>query len=312
MTLDPKYLEYEKRGYGMDHGWYPWTMQPNRPKVAWGGDGGGDGGDGNRLAFFCVLALEFFPLNPPAEPFKAPGSMATPYPDLRHYTLRDYGNRVGVFRVMTALEEAGVTPTVAINSRVAERYPYLAKQIVERGWEIIGYGVDMGHLHHGDLDEAAERAQIQEALSTLRKFTGAEIRGWASPAKSQSMKTLDLLAAEGIGYVTDWMADEMPFELATANGPLWSVPLQHEMDDQTLMLQYQHTEEQFCEQVTDQADVLAREATADDGRMMTLTIHPWMSGQPHRIGWLEKALEHVMAIDGAWSASGSEILKAAK
>lgn len=303
MTLDPKYLEYPKRGYGMDHGWYPWTMQPKRPKVAWP--------DGNRLAFFCVVALEFFPLNPPAEPFKAPGGMTTPYPDLRHYTLRDYGNRVGVFRVMAALEKAGVTPTVAVNSKVAERYPYLLAQVIERGWEVIAYGVDMGRLHYGGLDEAAERAQIQEALGLLRG-AGAEVYGWASPAKSQSMKTLDLLAAEGLTYVTDWMSDELPFELTTENGPLWSVPLQHEMDDQTIMLQYQHTEEQFCDQVCDQADVLSREATAEDGRMMTLMIHPWMSGQPHRIGWLEKALDHIMAIDGVWSASGSEILGASR
>jgi peptidoglycan/xylan/chitin deacetylase (PgdA/CDA1 family) len=303
MTLDPKYLEYPKRGHGMDHDWYAWTMQPDRPKVAWP--------DGNRLAFFCVMALEFFPLNPPAEPFKAPGGMSTPYPDLRHYTLRDYGNRVGVFRVMAALEAAGITPTVAINSKVAERYPWLLKQIAERGWEVIGYGVDMGRLHHGDLDEAAERAQIQEALGVLRS-AGLTVTGWASPAKSQSMSTLDLLAAEGIGYVTDWMSDEMPFPLTTKNGPLWSLPLQHEMDDQTLMLQYQHTEEQFCEQVSDQADVLSREATANDGRMMTLMIHPWMSGQPHRIGALERALGHVMSIQGVWSASGAQILAAAK
>ena len=119
MILDPTYLEYSKRRHGMDHDWYAWTMQPDRPKVAWP--------DGNRLAFFCVMALEFFPLNPPVEPFKAPGGMSTPYPDLRHYTLRDYGNRVGVFRVMAALEGAGVTSTVAINATVAERYLYLLK-----------------------------------------------------------------------------------------------------------------------------------------------------------------------------------------
>ena len=146
----------------------------------------------------------------------------------------------------------------------------------------------------------------------MLRAAGLEVTGWASPAKSESMATLDLLAAEGLDYVTDWMSDEMPFPLTTKNGPLWSVPLQHEMDDQTLMLQYQHTEEQFCEQVSDQADILSREATANDGRMMTLTIHPWMSGQPHRIGWLEQALQHVMSIQGMWSASGAQILAAAR
>jgi peptidoglycan/xylan/chitin deacetylase (PgdA/CDA1 family) len=303
MALDEEYLEYARRRHGMDQDWYDWTMQPDRPKVAWP--------DGNRLALFVVVALEFFPLDQPAAPFKAPGGMVTPYPDLRHYTLRDYGNRVGVFRVADVLEKHGVRPTVAINSRVAERYPFLMDHIVGKGWEVMGYGVDMGKVHYGGQDEAEERDRIQEALGVLRSKSGQPVTGWASPAKSQSMKTLDLVAAEGIRYVTDWMSDEMPFPLRTANGPLVSLPLQHEMDDQTIMLAYQHTEDQFVDQVSDQSDVLYREATPGDGRLMTLTIHPWMSGQPHRIGALDRALGHIMAKDGVWPASGAEIVAAA-
>jgi allantoinase len=303
MTLDKEYLEYPKRKHGMDHDWYPWTMAPDRPKVAWP--------DGNRIALFVVVALEFFPLDQPAQPFKAPGGMVTPYPDLRHYTLRDYGNRVGVFRVAKVLDELGVTPTVAINSKIAERYPSLLDFVAGKGWEVMGYGVDMGKVHYGGMDEAEEKARIQEALGVLRGKSGQPVSGWASPAKSESMRTLDLLAAEGVQYVTDWISDEMPFALTTANGPLTAIPLQHEMDDQTIMLQYQHTEDQFVDQVTDQFDVLYREASPDDGRMMTLTIHPWMSGQPHRIGALKRALAHIMGQKGVWSANGSAILEAA-
>lgn len=303
MTLDKEYMEYPKRKYGMDHEWYGWTMQPDRPKVAWPA--------GNKMALFVVVALEFFPLDQPAQPFKAPGGMVTPYPDLRHYTLRDYGNRVGVFRVAKVLEKHGIVPTVAINSMVAARYPFLVDFVTGKGWEVMGYGVDMGKVHYGGQDEAEERARIQEALGVLREMSGQKVTGWASPAKSESMKTLDLVAAEGIDYVTDWISDEMPFPLTTANGPLTALPLQHEMDDQTIMLQYQHTEDQFVEQLTDQFDVLYREASAEDGRMMTLTIHPWMSGQPHRIGALDRALTHIAGHDGVWSASGTEIVRAA-
>ncbi len=303
MTLDKEYMEYPKRKYGMDHEWYGWTMQPDRPKVSWPA--------GNKMALFVVVALEFFPLDQPAQPFKAPGGMVTPYPDLRHYTLRDYGNRVGVFRVAKVLEKHGIVPTVAINSMVAARYPFLVDFVTGKGWEVMGYGVDMGKVHFGGQDEAEETARIQEALGVLREMSGQKVTGWASPAKSESMKTLDLVAAEGIDYVTDWISDEMPFPLTTANGPLTALPLQHEMDDQTIMLQYQHTEDQFVEQLTDQFDVLYREATAEDGRMMTLTIHPWMSGQPHRIGALDRALAHIAGHDGVWSASGTEIVRAA-
>lgn len=303
MALDKEYLAYPKRKYGMDQDWYDWAPQPMRPEVAWP--------EGNKVALFVVVALEFFPLDQPAAPFKAPGGMVTPYPDLRHYTLRDYGNRVGVFRVARVLERHGIRPTVAINSKVAERYPFLMDFVTGKGWEVMGYGVDMGKVHHGGQGEVEEKARIREALGVLRKMSAQPVAGWASPAKSESMKTLDLVATEGIDYVTDWISDEMPFPLRTANGPLTALPLQHEMDDQTIMLAYQHTEDQFVEQVSDQFDVLYREATPQDGRLMTLTIHPWMSGQPHRIKALDRALGHIMGHDGVWSAGGTEIVKAA-
>ena len=300
MPLPDEYLHYAWRRHGMDHDRYDWTMQPKRKPVAWPG--------GARIALWVVPALEFFPLDQPAQPFKAPGGMVTPYPDLRHYTLRDYGNRVGVFRVFRVLDRLGIKASVAVNSKVAERYPFLIEEVNRRGWEIIAYGVDMGRLHYGGLPVADETAQIDEAVGGLRRVSGQPITGWLSPAKSESMNTLDLIAAEGIAYVCDWVNDDLPFAMRTDQGELYSLPLSHEISDQTIIAQYQHSEQDFLDQVRDQFDVLYREATAADGRMMTVTIHPWMSGQPHRIGFLEKALRHIIDHDGVWSASGAEIL----
>ena len=304
MSLPDEHLRYPLRRHGMDHDRYDWTMQPDRPKVAWP--------NGARIALMVVPALEFFPLNQPAQPFKAPGGMTTAYPDLRHYTLRDYGNRVGVFRVFKALDDLAIEATVAVNSKIAERYPFLIGEIVRRDWEILAYGVDMGRLHYGGLDIADEAAQVREALSVLRTASGQKVTGWLSPAWSESMNTLDLVAAEGIGYVCDWINDDMPFPLRTASGEIVSLPLSNEIDDQTIMHRYQHSEQAFLEQVCDQFDVLYREATPEDGRLMTLVIHPWMSGQPHRIKFLEDALAHVMGHDGVWSATGAEIAAAYK
>jgi len=304
MSLPDDYLHYPWRRHGMDHDRYDWTMQPERRPVAWP--------DGARVALWVVPALEFFPLDQPAQPFRAPGGMVTPYPDLRHYTLRDYGNRVGVFRVFKLLDRLGIKASVAVNARVAERYPFLIEEVNRRGWEIIAYGVDMGRLHYGGLPVADEAAQIGEAVGTLRRVSGQPISGWLSPAKSESMNTLDLIAAEGIAYVCDWVNDDMPFPLRTDKGELYSLPLSHEISDQTIINQYQHSEQDFLDQVRDQFDVLYDEATAADGRIMTLTIHPWMSGQPHRIGFLEKALSHITDRDGVWSAGGAEILAAFK
>ena len=149
--------------------------------------------------------------------------------------MRDYGNRVGVFRVFHVLDELGINASVAVNSKVAERYPFLIREVTRRGWEIIAYGVDMGRLHYGGLGVADERAQVREAVATLREISGQPITGWLSPAKSESMNTLDLVAAEGIAYVCDWINDDMPFALRTEHGEIVALPLSHEISDQMII-----------------------------------------------------------------------------
>jgi allantoinase len=250
MSLPDGYLQYPLRRYGMDQGRYGWAMASERKPVAWPG--------GARIALLIVPALEFFPLDQPALPFRAPGGMVTPYPDLRHYTLRDYGNRVGVFRVFKALDRYDVKATVAINAKVAERYPFLVGEVTRRGWEVMAYGVDMGRLHYGGMAHEEEVAQVEEALATLRAASGQAVTGWLSPARSQSMNTVDLIAARGVEYVSDWISDDMPFQLSTESGEIVSLPLSHEIDDQTIMHHYQHSEAQFLEAVCDQFDVLYR------------------------------------------------------
>ncbi len=304
MSLGDDYLEYSKRKYGMDHDRYQWSILQKRKPVTWPG--------GARVALWVVPALEFFPLDQPAKPFRAPGGMVTPYPDLRHYTLRDYGNRVGVFRVFGVLDGLGIKASVAVNSKVAERCPFLIHEIGRRGWEIIAHGVDMGRLHYGGMDETEEAAQVEESIGTLRNMSGQPVTGWLSPAKSESMNTLDLVAAEGIEYVCDWINDDMPYPIKTKNGDIHSMPHSHEIDDQTIMLHYHHNEAEFVQQVSDQFRVLYDEAAEQGGRIMAVTIHPWMSGQPHRIKALERALAHLMEHGGVWSATGAEILAAFK
>lgn len=302
MPLPPEHLEYKHRGYGMDQSWYSWSILPRRAPVKWP--------RGARIALWVSTALEFFPLNPPAEPFKAPGSMSTPYPDLRHYTLRDYGNRVGVFRVAKVLDGLGIVPTVAVNSAVAERTPGLVEHVVELGWEVIAGGVDMGHLHHGGLDPKEEADLVARCVATLRDVSGQPVRGWLSPARSQSMHTMDLIAAQGIEYVCDWVNDEMPYPIATKNGPLTAMPHSHEMSDLTMIHQYKRSEAEFTQQLIDQFETLYGEASPENGRIMALTIHPWLIGQPHRIKSLQAALAHMTGKEGVWAATGGEILDA--
>ncbi len=302
MALPDSYMHFAHREYGMDHDRYEWSMLNERPKVQWPG--------GARVALWVNVALEFFPLDQPAAPFKAPGGMVTPYPDLRHYTLRDYGNRIGAFRVFRLLDELGIEPSVSFNSKVAQRYPQLMDEVTRRSWEVMANGVDMGKLHYGGLDIADEAAQIDESLGVLREMSGQPVTGWLSPARSESMHTLDLLAERGVEYVGDWYNDEMPYPLTTASGTIHAMPMSHELDDQTIQLHYQQSEISFAEQVEDAMAAVHRESSPADGRILSLVIHPWMSGQPHRIRALRRALSSLIANEEVWSAPGSGILNA--
>ena len=302
MSLTPEHLAYPLRRYGMDHERYDWSPLPARRPVAWPG--------GARVALWIVPALEWFPLDMKGQPFKPPGAMQTAYPDLRHYTLRDYGNRVGIYRIMDALRQLGLSASVAVNAAVAVRYPHLLKACVREGWEVIANGLDMDHLHHGGLDEAQERAWITQTLDILRQASGQAVRGWLSPAKSESAHTLDLLAEAGLHYACDWVNDDMPYAMRTRAGVIHALPHPIDIDDHTILVQNHHTEDDFRDALIDQFNLLYQEASADQGRVMAISLHPWIIGQPYRIAALEQALDHMLRHRGVWSATGSQILDA--
>lgn len=304
MSLPADYLDYPLRRYGMDHERYDWSILPRRRPVQWPG--------GARVALWVVPALEWFPLDMKGQPFKPPGAMQTAYPDLRHYTLRDYGNRVGIFRIMEALDRHGIRASAAVNAAVAVRYPALVRACVARGWEIIANGLDMDHLHHGGLAVDEERRWIADTVAILQQATGAKPRGWLSPAKSESHATLDLLGEAGLDYVCDWVNDDMPYAMRTGTGPLHAMPHPIDIDDHTILVQNHHTEDDFRDQLCDQFDLLYRESIPDNGRVMAISLHPWVIGQPYRIRALEEALAHIMRHKGVWAATGGEILDAWK
>jgi peptidoglycan/xylan/chitin deacetylase (PgdA/CDA1 family) len=302
MPLDPSYLQYANRRYGMDHDRYQWDMLERRPALHWP--------DGKRLALWVNVAVQFFPLNQKGKPFPPPGGMTTAYPDLRHYTLRDYGNRVGIFRCLKALDEYDVKPTFAVSTQVGERYPYLLDRLKERGDEIICHGWNMDTLHYGGLDEAAEAEQMKRALDGLRGMTGQAVEGWLSPAKSQSPVTPDLLAEHGVKYMCDWINDELPFPFHTRAGDIIAMPLSTELDDRFIIQDNLHSESEYAEQIKDAFDFLYAESKELGGRMLALSIHPWMLGQPHRIGKLEEVLDYITGHKGVWSAAAGDICSA--
>lgn len=302
MTLDSQYLRYAHRSYGMDHDRYDWSMLAERKPVAWP--------EKARVALWVNVAVQYFPLNQVGKPFAPVGGMTTAYPDLRHYTLREYGNRVGIFRCLQALDRFGVKPTFAVTARLVERYPYLLARLAERGDEIISHGWHMDAPHYGGMDVAEETALIERSLQTLRDATGQPVSGWLSPSKSQSENTPDLLRANGIQYMCDWINDDMPYPFRTKAGELVAMPLSTELEDRFIMQANLHSEKEYADQIKDAFDYLYAEAAQEGGRMLALSIHPWVLGQPHRIGYLEAVLEYIMAHDQVWSAPATAICDA--
>lgn len=300
MSLDKEFLEYPWRSYGYDHERYDWSMLEDRAPITWP--------DGKKLAVWINTSLEFYPLNQRGVPFKVPNGMKMPYPDLRHFTLRDYGNRVGIYRCLKAFERFGVRPTFAINTQLAQETPYLLEQLKAFDGEILCHGWNMDHLHYGGQDEQEEAELVKRSVDTLRELTGQPVRGWLSPAKNQSWNTPDLLAANGIEYCCDWVNDDMPYHFKTSNGPLTIMPLSTELEDQFIIGQNLHSEDSWVEQVKDAFDYLLEEAQTQGGRMLALNIHPWLIGQPHRISSLEAVLDYVTGHDDVWQATASEIL----
>ncbi|ARN74240.1 polysaccharide deacetylase family protein [Oceanicoccus sagamiensis] len=300
MTLDKDYFDYPHRSYGMDHDRYDWSMITDRKPVSWP--------EGKKLALWVNVGLQYFPLNQEGKPFKVPGGMTMPYPDLRHYSLRDYGNRVGIYRFFKAFDKYGIKPTIAMNTRLAERLPYLVDKVKERGDEIICHGYHMDALHYGGQDKDEEASIVKKALDGLRDITGQPVRGWISPAKNESENTPELLAENGIEYFCDWVNDDMPYAFRTQSGNLTAMPLSTEIEDRFVIQNNLHSEDSYVEQVCDACDFLIAEAEQQGGRILALNIHPWLLGQPHRIGKLEKALAYIMSKDEVWSASAGDIL----
>ncbi|MEZ6022159.1 MAG: polysaccharide deacetylase family protein [Hyphomonadaceae bacterium] len=251
-------------------------------------------------------------MTPADKPFRAPGHMQTPYPDYRHYTAREYGTRVGFYRLLDAFAKVGAKVSVAVNAAIAERYPQAIKDIVGAGHEIIAHSTDMNGSIASGLTEADERALITSATETLERVSGARPKGWHSIARSQSFNTPRLLAEAGYSYMCDWANDELPYVMTTSAGKIANIPLNHELSDRQIITVQQQSADSYVEQMQDAYAWIDRETRRYGGRMLPLHLTPYIIALPYRIEALERLIAWLTAQDGAWFARGDEILAAAK
>jgi peptidoglycan/xylan/chitin deacetylase (PgdA/CDA1 family) len=237
----------------------------------------------------------------------AGGLAVRPFPDYARLSHREYGHRVGIFRLLDVLEKHGLKATVAMDALTAEHYPFLVRHCLERGCEIIGHGIAVTQMISSEMSEAAERDYIQTALEALKRATGHVPVGWLGPEYGESARTPQLLAQAGIRYVCDWANDEQPYRMKTSEGELFALPIMLELDDLHALGERRVPVTRYAEMLTDSFEQLYRDG-ARNGRLLVLHLHPWLSGQPFRIRYLDKALGTMLRRHGVWAASGSEII----
>lgn len=279
-----------------EHGRFDYSPIVDRPKLEWPG--------GARVAVWLIPNLEHFHFNKPSASLN-PG-LAALQPDVLNYAWRDYGARVGVWRLLDIIERHGFKGTVALNSDVCRHYPRIIEAVRELRWELMGHGQNNSGLLTF-LDEAAEREAIGDTLSTIESATGQRPRGWLSPALSQSLLTLDILAENGVDYVGDWTNDDQPYPMKVKSGRMYAIPYSLETNDYAAFLNMYQSAEMFGRLLKDQFDVLYEDGAAT-GRVMAICLHPFLSGHPHRAKYIDDALRHIASRQDVWLANGSEIM----
>src|SRR6267142_1655219 len=213
------------------------------------------------------------------------------------------GARIVIWTIFDLYKKLGIAPTLSINARVCEDYPRVAQQARDAGWEFMGHAYEQGPIHK----EPDQKAMIEHAMGVIEKFTGKRPVGWLGPGLTQTLETPELLAEAGVKYIGDWVYDDEPTVIRTAKGPLVTLPYTVEINDITMMIVQHHESEHLLRRAKDQFDRLYAEGRTRP-KIMALAIHPYISGQPHRIKYLEAIYDYVSRFDGVLHWNGAQIL----
>ena len=267
----------------------------DRPTIRWPG--------GARVALWVAPNLEHYEYLPVPNKYRNPWPR-TPHPDVMNYGSRDYGNRVGFWRMLEVTDEHNVRCTVSLNVAVLEHYPEIRDAMVARDWDYMSHGIYNTRPLSG-MDEEEERVFYEDTIETVKTHTGKTLKGMLGPLLTNTERTPDLMAEAGFLYHADWLHDDQPFPINVRKGKLISMPYSVELNDVLLMLQG-HSAAYFYQIIKDQFDTLYSEG-AESGRVMCISLHPYWIGQPHRVKYLGDALAYIFSHDGVWMATGDEI-----
>jgi allantoinase len=260
--------------------------------------------NGAKVVVWPIVNVEVWDIERPMPRQILPApSGPSPLPDVPNWAWHEYGMRVGFWRLLAEFERRGITPTLSINAKVCDAYPRLATAARDAGWEFMGHGYVQRPMHSVD----DERAEILKAVQVLTNFCGHAPRGWLGPGLTETLETPDLLAEAGIEYVGDWVVDDEPCRISAGSGSLVAMPYPLELNDITMMLVQHHTSDVFARRVTDHFERLLQEG-AERAKVMAIAVHPYISGVPHRIKYLEQVLDRLGGERNVMFWTGGQIL----
>ena len=223
-------------------------------------------------------------------------------PDIPNYAWAEYGMRCGMPRILDLFAARGVPASTSINASVLDAYPACAEAMLKAGWEFIGHG-----MHQESMQAEHDAANlIRAALDKIEAFTGTRSRGWLSPGLKESLDTPDILKSLGIEYVLDWVLDDLPAWIATTSGPLMAMPYNLEINDSIVYAVEKHASPEMYRRMTDSVAAFEKEFEANP-RVMALGLHPHLIGVPHRIGYLERMVDDLLARDDTIFMTGGQI-----
>ena len=268
----------------------------DRPIIKWPNDA--------RVALWISPNVEHYEYMPDDDSARTPWPR-TPFPDVQQYSYRDYGNRVGFWRMLESLDKYNIRCCVSLNMAVLEHFPEIGQAMVQRDYDYMSHGIyNTRYLYTYTEDQ--EREFYRDTIDTLKLHTGKQLKGMLGPAISGTERTPDLLAEAGLIYHTDWMHDDQPVPIKVKSGKLVSVPYSIELNDSSLLRDNHYEGDYFARICKAQFDQLYKEG-AESGRVMCIALHPFLIGQPHRIKYLDDILSHIMSHDGVWQTTADDI-----
>jgi allantoinase len=280
------------------YGPFPYSPIIDRPKKKWP--------NGARIAVWVIPNIEFFALDEQVPAAAGGGGVV---PDVPTWAARDYGNRIGVFRMMEVMSRYGMRGTVALNSELCAEHPRIIEECMRLKWELMGHNEsNTRRLNAVSEEEAA--GIIKRTVQTIEAASQQKVWGWLSSGLSETWTTLESLCDNGISYVADWVNDDQPYKMDLDHGrSIMSIPYSTELNDKPAYEKKGMSPVEFEAMICRQFDVLWREGETQ-ARAMGIALHPYLTGQPHRIGALDNALKYITAHEGVWLATGSEIAEA--